>query len=117
MVPPGVFLQELHEPSISRALAKASKPAESSETQEESPATQEESSEQPAESPASPDELAKTPDDSASIMAVDSDWRTRFRVYLETGDVRDASTSPGRYMSQQDNFRPYLSPGRSLRGG
>jgi hypothetical protein len=30
MVPTGVFLQELHEPSISKALAKATKVAESS---------------------------------------------------------------------------------------
>jgi hypothetical protein len=31
MVPPGVFIQELHEPSITKALAKASKVAESSQ--------------------------------------------------------------------------------------
>jgi hypothetical protein len=31
MVPPGVFMQELHEPSITKALAKASKVAESSQ--------------------------------------------------------------------------------------
>jgi hypothetical protein len=31
MVPTRVFLQELHEPSISEALAKATKPAESSQ--------------------------------------------------------------------------------------
>jgi hypothetical protein len=31
MVPTGVFLQELHEPSISKALAKATKAAESSQ--------------------------------------------------------------------------------------
>jgi hypothetical protein len=30
MVPPGVFMQELHEPSITKALAKASKEAETS---------------------------------------------------------------------------------------
>jgi hypothetical protein len=30
MVPTGVFLQEHHEPSISKALAKATKAAESS---------------------------------------------------------------------------------------
>jgi hypothetical protein len=30
MVPPGVFMQELHEPSNTKALAKASKVAESS---------------------------------------------------------------------------------------
>jgi ribonuclease HI len=30
MVPTGIFLQELHEPSISKALAKATKPVESS---------------------------------------------------------------------------------------
>jgi hypothetical protein len=31
MVPTGIFLQELHEPSISKALAKATKAAESSQ--------------------------------------------------------------------------------------
>jgi hypothetical protein len=31
MVPPGVFIQELHEPSTTKALAKASKVAESSQ--------------------------------------------------------------------------------------
>jgi hypothetical protein len=31
MVPIGIFLQELHEPNISKALAKASKVAESSQ--------------------------------------------------------------------------------------
>jgi hypothetical protein len=31
MVPTGVFLQELHEPSISKALAKATKVAQSSQ--------------------------------------------------------------------------------------
>jgi hypothetical protein len=31
MVPTGVFLQELHEPSISKALAKATKAANSSQ--------------------------------------------------------------------------------------
>jgi hypothetical protein len=35
MVPAGVFLEELHEPSISKALAKATKAVESS--QETSP--------------------------------------------------------------------------------
>jgi hypothetical protein len=30
MVPTGIFLQEVHEPSISKALAKASKVAKSS---------------------------------------------------------------------------------------
>jgi hypothetical protein len=31
VVPVGVFMQELHEPSITKALAKASKAAESSQ--------------------------------------------------------------------------------------
>jgi len=86
LVPPGVFLQELHEPSISRALAKASKPAESSEEQEKSKVTQSESSGQPPESPARPGNFNESTNDS-NIMVVDSDWRTPFRVYLETGGL------------------------------
>jgi hypothetical protein len=66
MVPTGVFLQELHEPSISKALAKASKVAESS--QETTP---------PIESIS---ELSK-------VMKIHSDWCTSFMVYLRTGGL------------------------------
>jgi ribonuclease HI len=71
MVPPRVFLQELHEPSISRALAKATKPAKSSVNPEESSVTLEESS-------VSPKESKMIPNDSTSVMAVALDWRTPF---------------------------------------
>jgi hypothetical protein len=61
MVPIGIFMQELHEPSITKALAKASKAAESS--QETAP---------PCES------ISETP----KVMEIQSDWRTPFIIYL-----------------------------------
>jgi ribonuclease HI len=64
LVPAGVFLQELHEPSIAKALAKASKAAKSS--QETLP----------------PDEgIIESP----KVMEIHSDWCTLFMVYLRTG--------------------------------
>jgi ribonuclease HI len=59
MVPPRVFIQELHEPSINRASAKAHKKVESTGNLEESLVNQEEST--------------KTLDNSTSIMAGDLD--------------------------------------------
>jgi hypothetical protein len=64
MVPTGVFLQELHEPTISKALAKANKAAESS--QETSPPL---------------DSITESPE----VMEIHSDWRTTFMVYLRIG--------------------------------
>jgi hypothetical protein len=61
MVPTGVFLQELHEPSISKALAKATKATESS--QETSP-------------------LSENITESPEVMKIHSDWRTPFMIYL-----------------------------------
>jgi hypothetical protein len=63
MVPIGVFLQELHEQSISKALAKDTKVAESS--QETLP----------------PNESIT---DSPEVMEIHSDWRTSFMIYLRT---------------------------------
>jgi ribonuclease HI len=67
MVPTGVFLQELHEPTISKALAKASKAAESS--QETPP----------------PDSITE----SREVMEIHSYWRTPFMIYLRTGGLHE----------------------------
>jgi hypothetical protein len=56
-------LQELHEPSISKALAKASKAAESSQ-----------------ETPPSVESIPESP----KVMKIHSDWRTLFMIYLRT---------------------------------
>jgi hypothetical protein len=66
MVPPGIFMQELHEPSINKALAKANKAAESS--QETTP---------PIES------ISESPE----VMKIHSDWRTPFTIYLRTSGL------------------------------
>jgi hypothetical protein len=68
VVPPGVFMQELHEPSITKALAKTSKAAESS--QETMP---------PAES------IVETPE----VLEVHLDWHTPFMIYLRSGGLLD----------------------------
>jgi hypothetical protein len=52
MVPTGVFLQKLHEPTISNALAKANKAAESSQ-----------------ETPPPPDSITESPE----VMKIHSD--------------------------------------------
>jgi hypothetical protein len=66
MVPVGVFLQELHEPSNSKALAKTSKAAESS--QETRP---------PIES------IFESPE----VMESDSEWHTSFMIRLRIGGL------------------------------
>jgi ribonuclease HI len=66
MVPTRVFLQKLHGPTISKALVKANKAAESS--QETSPP---------------PDIIVESPE----IMEINSDWRTPFMIYLRTGGL------------------------------
>jgi hypothetical protein len=66
MVPTWVFLQELHEPRISRAIAKASKAAESSQ---EVPPPNESISE------------------SHEVMEIHSDWHTLFMMYLRIGGL------------------------------
>jgi ribonuclease HI len=68
MVPTGVFLQELHEPTISRALAKANKVAESSQ-----------------DTPPPPDSITE----SLEVMEIHSDWCTLFMIYLRTGGLSE----------------------------
>jgi hypothetical protein len=63
MVPTRVFLQELHEPTISKALAKATKVAESSQ-----------------ETPPPPDGIIESP----KVMEIHSTWRTPFMIYHRT---------------------------------
>jgi hypothetical protein len=63
MVPTGVFLQDLHEPTISRALAKANRATESSQ-----------------ETPPPPDSITE----SAEVIKIHSDWCTLFMIYLRT---------------------------------
>jgi hypothetical protein len=66
MVPIGVFLQELHEPTISKALAKANKAAESSQ-----------------ETPPPPHGITESPE----VMEIHSDWPTPFMIYLRIGGL------------------------------
>jgi hypothetical protein len=61
MVPLGVFIQELHEPSIAEALAKASKATKSS--QEIPP-------------------LSKSISESPEVMEIHSYWCIPFMIYL-----------------------------------
>jgi hypothetical protein len=68
MVPTRVFLQELHEPTISKALAKANKADELSQ-----------------ETPPPPDSITESPE----VMEIHSDWRTMFVVYLRTGGLSE----------------------------
>jgi hypothetical protein len=66
MVPIGVFLQELHEPSILKALAKATKMAKSSQ-----------------ETPPPSESITETPE----VMEIYSDWCTSFMIYLRIGGL------------------------------
>jgi ribonuclease HI len=66
VVPTGVFLQELHGPTISKALAKANKVAQSSQ-----------------EAPPPKDSITESP----KVMEIDSDSHTPFKVYLRTGGL------------------------------
>jgi hypothetical protein len=66
MVPTGVFLQELHEPSISKALAMATKAVESSQ-----------------KTPPPNENITE----SLKVMEIHSDWRTPFMIYLRTGGL------------------------------
>jgi ribonuclease HI len=68
MVPTGVFLQELYEPSISKALAKAIKTAESSQ-----------------ETPPSNESITESP----KVMKIHSDWCIPFMIYFRTGSLRE----------------------------
>jgi ribonuclease HI len=66
MVPTEVFLQELHEPSMSRASAEASKVAESSQ-----------------ETPLPNESISESPE----VMEVHSDWHTPFMIHFRTGNL------------------------------
>jgi hypothetical protein len=66
MVPTGVFLQKLPEPTISKALAKVKNVAESS--QKTLPL---------------PDSI----DESPEVMEIHSNWRTLFMIYLRIGGL------------------------------
>jgi hypothetical protein len=71
MVPTGVFLQELHEPCISKALAKATKIAESS-----------------WETALPSENITESPE----VIEIHSDWRTPFMIYLRIGGLHVYST-------------------------
>jgi hypothetical protein len=66
VVPLGVFMQELHKPSISMALSEASKAAMSIEL---TPPTSDNKPE------------------SSDVMIIHSDWRTPFMIYVKTGGL------------------------------
>jgi hypothetical protein len=64
VVTTGVFLQELHDASILKTLAKANKVAESSQ-----------------ETPLPSASITESPE----VMEIHSDWHTPFMIYLRTG--------------------------------
>jgi hypothetical protein len=68
MVPTRVLLHELHEPSISKSLAKASMEAESSQ-----------------ETPPSIETISESPE----VKDIHSDWCTSFMIYLKIGVLPD----------------------------
>jgi hypothetical protein len=82
MVPTGVFLQELHESSISKALAKAAKAVESS-----------------PETPPPSENIIESPE----VMEIHSDWRTPFMIYLRTGTCQRTRSSVNDCVIRQDN--------------
>jgi hypothetical protein len=83
MVPTGVFLQELHEPTISKPLAKADKMAESS--QETSPQL---------------DSITESPE----IMEIHLDWCTPLMVYLRTGACQKTRLNVSNCVNEQGNI-------------
>jgi hypothetical protein len=76
MVPTGVFLQELCEPSISKALAKTTKVAESSQ---------------------------ETPPPSENIE-IYSDWRISLMIYLRTGGLLEEKVERERLRCQAGQY-------------
>jgi hypothetical protein len=66
MVLLGIFMQELHEPSINKALATVSKAAKSSQ-----------------EIPLPTESISE----STEVMEIHSDWRTPFMIYLKIGGL------------------------------
>jgi hypothetical protein len=83
MVPTGVSLQELHEPSISKALAKAIKAAESSQ-----------------ETPTPCESIIEIPE----VMKIHSDWRTPFMTYLRTGGLLEDKADRERLHRQAGQY-------------
>jgi hypothetical protein len=68
VVPTGVFLEELHEPTIPKALPKANRADVSSQ-----------------EDPPPKDNITESPE----VMEIHSACHTPFRVYLRTGGLRE----------------------------
>jgi hypothetical protein len=68
MVPTWIFLQELHGPSILKALANATKVAESSQ-----------------ETPPPSESITE----SSEVMEIHSDWCTPFMIYFKTGGLSE----------------------------
>jgi hypothetical protein len=66
MIPTRVFLHEFHEPSISKALAKATKVAVSSQ-----------------ETPPPSESITESPE----VIEIYSDWHTPFMIYFRTGGL------------------------------
>jgi hypothetical protein len=85
MVPTGIFLQELHEPSISKALAKATKVAESSQ-----------------ETPPPSESITESP----KVMEIQSDWRTPFMIYFRTGGLLEDKVDHERLHCRAGQFTP-----------
>jgi hypothetical protein len=75
MVPTGVFLQELHELSISKALEKATQ-----------------------EAPPQIESITESP----KVMKLHSDWHTPFMVYLKIGVLPEDKVDRERCVIGQD---------------
>jgi hypothetical protein len=75
VVPPRVFMQEIHESSITKALAKANKAVES--CQETTPPTE---------------SISESP----KVIEVHSNWCTLFMIYLRIGSLPDDKDERGR---------------------
>jgi hypothetical protein len=76
-------MQELHEPSNAKALAKASTTAESSQ-----------------EIPPPTESVSKSPE----VIEIHSNWCTPFMIYLRTGACRKIKTNTNDYVIGQDTI-------------
>jgi hypothetical protein len=90
MVPTGVFLQELHEPSILKALGKTTKAPESSQ-----------------ETPPPSESVTESP----KVMDISSDWHTPFMIYFRIGGLPEDKIEcerlrrwPGQYALENDEL-------------
>jgi hypothetical protein len=82
-VPPGVFMQELHKSSISKALSKTSKTTESI------------------------DIITKPMDDkpeSSKVMTFHVDWCTPFMTYFKTGAFQRIRMNENDYGNEHDTI-------------